>query len=382
MNGRRSRDTQASLLSASGLENELGDARVAGGPRCARSGGSRTRWQLVVLVSALLGSGLLSEGEAHAQAGATTPAVGASIEEATAEQKQLAQSHYDRGVVSYEAGDFQTALGAFEASYGVVRSPNAHLMLARALVGLEQWVRAHDELMLVEAEATGQERYQQALDKSRELRADVARRLSFVRFVVTGEGGPFSVRLRGQAVDPSATLTTLPGAAVVEVYDASTLRAKRSIELGPGETRELALEVSPLAPPPPAPAPEPDEPSAGLGGTFYVGAAVTAVGLAGFGVATAFGLMSKSSHDDLEVLCPGGLCPAGAAAEVDTLKSDGESAQTIHIVGLAVGAAGVATGVTLMIVGATSGSAPEAELGGVRLRPSVGLGFVSIDGSF
>lgn len=345
--------------------------------------GRRPRHAVLPLLSAaLLVSSSLLAGEAHAQSEPSSAQVGASIDAATPEQKQLAQSHYDRGVVAYEAGDFETALGAFEASYGVVKSPNAHLMLARALVGLERWTRAHDELLLVEQEAAGQERYQQALDKSRELRTDVARRLSFVRFQVTGEGGPFSVRLRGQAVDPSATLTTLPGAAVVEVYAGSTLRTKTSIELGPGETRELALEVPPLPPPAPEPLPERDEPSGGLGTTFYVGAAVTAVGLAGFGVATAFGWMAKSNHDELELLCPGGRCAADSAAEVDTLKSDGRQSQTIHIVGLAVGAAGVATGVTLMIVGATSGSPPEAELGGVRLRPSVGLGFASIDGSF
>lgn len=345
--------------------------------------GRRPRHAVLPLLSAaLLVSSSLLAGEARAESEQPAAQVGASIEQATPEQKQLAQSHYDRGVVAYEAGDFETALGAFESSYGVVRSPNAHLMLARALVGLEKWVRAHDELVLVEAEAAGQERYQQALEKSRELRTDVARRLSFVRFRVTGEGGPFSVRLRGQAVDPSATLTTMPGAAVVEVYAGSTLRSKSSIELGPGETRELSLEVPPLPPPAPEPLPERDEPSAGLGSTFYVGAAVTAVGLAGLGVGTAFGLMAKSNHDDLELLCPSGRCPAGSAAEVDALKSDGEGAQTIHLIGLAVGAAGVATGLTLMIVGATSSSAPEAELGGVRLRPSVGLGFASIDGSF
>ena len=81
----------------------------------------------------------------------------------------------------------------------------------------------------------------------------------------------------------------------------------------------------------------------------YVAGGVGVAGLSTFGIA---GVLAKSTYDDLNGACHGGPCPTGKQGEIDS----GKTQQTVANVGLVVGAAGLAAGVTLFVI-----SLPKSE---------------------
>ncbi len=112
----------------------------------------------------------------------TAQAAGASVLEATAEQKQEAQDKYVVALEEFEMGDFAEALQLFRASHAVVASPNSRLMAARALVKLNRPAEAYNELTLTRREAAAikskdpayEQTEQAAAELQKELRPQVA----------------------------------------------------------------------------------------------------------------------------------------------------------------------------------------------------------------
>jgi hypothetical protein len=112
--------------------------------------------------------------------------------------------------------------------------------------------------------------------------------------------------------------------------------------------------------------------------------AVSIGGAALIGMGVAIGIY-QSALGELEAGCPNyenGACPS---ALEDTV-SRGDSASIAVNVLAAIGAAGVGTGVILLVVDATSGGEQAPTTGQAALRPLVtplpGGAFVGLDGSF
>jgi hypothetical protein len=110
-----------------------------------------------------------------------------------------------------------------------------------------------------------------------------------------------------------------------------------------------------------------------LGG--YVG---LGVGVLGLGAGTVFAIVSHGKRADGDELCPGGRCRVSDKSELETLDSQASLMGQLAIAGFTVGAAGVATGVTLLLLGREKPSA--AKVGSVT--PWVGYGSAGVAGSF
>jgi hypothetical protein len=104
--------------------------------------------------------------------------------------------------------------------------------------------------------------------------------------------------------------------------------------------------------------------------TFAIAAA--GAGLAGVVVGAVFGLKSKSKHDDAEKYCDGNVCsdPRGVTA-----SDDARAAGNVSTVAFAVGALGIAGGLTLWLTAPDPSSPKQARLG-------VSPGMVRLVGSF
>jgi len=134
-----------------------------------------------------------------------------------------------------------------------------------------------------------------------------------------------------------------------------------------------AAVVAPVVARPPAneaPAPTPEAPSRGstqrtLG--FVAGGA----GLAGLAVGTAFGLISKSKHDDARSNCTG---PSGKECNADGVALDGDavSAGNVSTIAFVAGGALLATGAVLWLTAPRREETPTA--GSIALVPSGGPG--------
>ncbi len=156
--------------------------------------------------------------------------------------------------------------------------------------------------------------------------------------------------------------------------------------LADARTVEVSVPVLPDEPTgvvvPPAPLPVGEaaasvDPERGRGARI-AGATLAIVGLAGIGVGTGFGLMSKSKHDDAQ-----GHCTASNQCDTDGLglRSDAIRDGTISTVAFIAGGAALATGAILWLTAPSSSSTPsDASPRSVRLQaaPQVGMGTMGL----
>jgi len=306
--------------------------------------------------------------------------------------REAASAAYKEGRQAFEAGEFNRALEAFRQSYGLVQSPNSHLMIAKSLHELGEHVEAYKEMVAAEQEAdqaaAENDAYIDTLNAAREVLSELRSAVGLVRLTVVG----------GHADLPEGSTITIGGQDVPrQAWDAPFVAAPGSIAIvlrTPNGTTEQTVSVSagddlaiPLErPAAAAPPPDPDE-----GGEWfeenrmlmaYIAGGVGAAGLITFGI---FGGMTLSTYGDLDDTCPDGNCPVGSQEDIDA----GQTYQTVANVGLVIGLVGAAASATLFLLPMLTGSdegASEEEMAAARRHPpltiGVGPGALTIGGHF
>lgn len=317
----------------------------------------------------LCGALLLVAGLGAAWSSTALAAPGVSVSEATAEQKKQALTLYEEGGKLFQAGKFNEALIAFNASYEIVRSPNAHLMLARSLIELGRFPAAAQELVGAEAEASSDPRYAATLEKVRTLKTELAPKIGTLRVEVKGHPEPDRLVLvvSGNSGAPACKLNTpclvTAEALKLTVLEGAETKASQEVTIVGGDDKTITLDLTPppalppptLPPPKPRPAPVSDDSTA----YFIAGGVIAAVGLGGIGAGGALFAMAQSDMDELEATCGADkLCPASAQDLID----GGSSKQTWSIVAFIAGGATTGLGVGLLIAGgAKRGGASTGE---------------------
>jgi hypothetical protein len=306
-----------------------------------------------------------------------TRAAGASIDEATKEQSLAAQKAFEAADAEYDAKHFAEALAGYRASYDVVKSPNARLMIARSLRELGRFGEAYAEAKatLTEAEAVSV-RLPRYAETARAARANLEALATMVGFVKLdldkSSHKDVIVRIGDRSLDSTALdepIAVTPGKATIVVTATGQKEYRREVTVEPGGTQTVNVEFEA-----PESAAKPTENEVGVGPDIsmrtsaYVAGGAAAAGLLTFGV---FGLLSHSSYSSLEDDCPNGRCPPGRNDEIDA----GRRYQLIANVGLGVGIAGLAAGTMLFVL---SSKEPEQAQTAVRITP----GTVSIERRF
>lgn len=343
-------------------------------------GVARTAGRAGALCFAMAVAVASSPGEAWAQ--------GASVAEATDADKARAQELYKSGAMSFEFRRWGDALRKFRESYAVVRSPNTHLMIARALTELGQKTEAFNELVATEAEAReAGERYADAASKSNELRAALAPDVAVLIVEVEATGDPSAATVLVGGTDLprarwGAPFAMAPGEVEVVGRFHGADRGRRKVVLKQGASESVKLvvgaepEAGPVAPAPASPpaATTPPPSSAGDDGSLVPLIAISAgVGAGGLAVFTVFGMMNHSTYDALEQRCASG-CSADDSSVQDDID-EGQTQQTVANVGLVVGAIGVAAAATFLVLELTDDDAPSASTAGA---PQVGVQRVGV----
>jgi len=340
---------------------------------------------------------------------ATCPAVpeawadGVPVDQATGAQKRKAQQAFNRAMDHFEAKRLDQALAEFRASYDIVASPNTRLMVVHVLGDLDRPVDAYAEALKtvkVASEAAARsDRYQAAAESARKALKKWRAAVGLVTVSVVpaedAEDGevPEDVTLSvaGKAVDRSEwgeTIVVAPGQCDV-VLTAETGIARKEIAVSGGA--EIDIDIAPpvrgASGGSTGPDPGPDGGNGSDTGATNDGTAlrIPAYMLIGLGVAggVTFGVagsMAQSNFDDLVDQCPNDRCPPDLESQADDTRTQ----QTVANIGLIVGAAGLATGVGLLVTSFVVGgsedepdSEPESEV-----DLSVGPGSLTITGSF
>lgn len=315
-------------------------------------------------------------------------APGVSVSEATAEQKKQALTLYEEGGKLFQAKKYGEALSAFTASYEIVRSPNAHLMLARSLIELGRYPAAAQELAGAEVEASSDARYASTLEKVKSLKLELAPKIGTLRVDVTGHPQPERLALvvTGNSGAPACKLgapcTVTAEALKVSVIEGAQTKASQDVTVNGGEDKTLAFDLTPpppVLPPPVLPPPirQPKPASDDSLAYFIAGGVVGIVGLGGIAAGGALYALAQSDLDELAETCDADkICPASAQDTIDS----GRSKQTWSIVAFIAGGATTSLGVGLLIAGGTKrGSASGTQAATTLL---VGPTFLGVKTSF
>jgi hypothetical protein len=293
---------------------------------------------------------------------------------ATPVQREQAQGRFLRGKDLLTKKRYDEALAEFRASHDIVASPNTRLETARCLVGMGNLVAAYAEFgrTAVEAKELASEdnRYKRAYDAAMAERAEIEPKVGFVTMTIENPSDTTQLLVGGEEIRRAAWSEPAPvqsGETEIVVSTPGRDPIKRKVTVGAGEKTALVIDAQsgdrPVAeaPPQPPPAtimapPPPAHAKPWMRTGAYVAGGVGVVGLATFAI---FGLMAKSTYDDLNTACGGGPCPPDKADEI----SSGKTKQTVANVGLAFGIVGAAAGATLFVLSASkANAAPSAAL--------------------
>jgi hypothetical protein len=319
----------------------------------------------------------------------TALAAGASPESATAAQKQQATERFQAGSTAFQAGRFEEARSAFEASYGTVASPNSHLMLARTLVKLGRLGEAHAQLestvQEAEAAAAHDPKYREAGETAKTELAELNTKVGMVEVRTSPAQASAKLRLEGRELDVAAAsrpIAVTPGKVTVELVNGATSE-QRVVDVTAGGSA-VADFAGPAAPPAAQPAATSTEQTASgevssksvnKRTLAYIAGGVGVAGLVTFAI---FGAMNNSKFSDLEDQCKDKVCPTKLEDDADT----GQTYQTIANVGLFVGVIGLATGGALFYL-STKDKAPEASARrSTTPRLGLGPGSITLSGRF
>jgi hypothetical protein len=336
---------------------------------------------------------------------------GAQTDDQRAAARQLATD----GAAAFNEGRYQDAVDSFTKAESLVHAPPHLLYLARSYEKLGQLVKAREAYLKVIKEnlpANAPQAFHDSQAKAaEEVKAIEPRLAGLVVKVEGGEGGKdLAVLVDGvpiPAVLIGVSRPVDPGEHKIE-GGADGFRAEaQSVTLAEGEKKSIVLTMiadpNAKSPVPSAPPPEaapivatsaaptaspttdqgvkPSEDKSGLRIGSYV---AFGVGVLGLGAGTFFTLQSaskRSDADDKFEECGGESgCFNGnpLSDEVASLDDDARTAQTLGIVGFAVGGVGIAAGTVLFIMSSDS----KEQTASASIRPYVGLGSAGLTGKF
>jgi hypothetical protein len=319
----------------------------------------------------------------------------------TDEERAAARAAAGQGADAFDAGKWAEAIDLFSRAEALVHSPAHLLFIARAQLKLGQWVKAYENLNKIKREQlppNAAPAIKRAVDDASKELAQLEPQLPYVATVIKNPSGEVTVTVDGNKVPP--LLVGLmrpidPGSHQFQASNGAQSSDVVTLEIKPAtkQTVELELKAAPVAgpasPTPAAPPPPPaaDQPpadagvstsSSGMNGKKIGGFVALGVGAVGLGVGTFFLVKSFGTQSDADDLCPGDVCDPSLEPQIDAKDADAASQRTIGVVGLGVGAVGVAAGVTLLVLSGSSEIAQHQR----GVTPYVGFNSVGVTGRF
>ena len=279
-------------------------------------------------------------------------------DQARAAARQLA----DQGFDAFEVNDFKTAADRFGRAYAVLRVPRIGLDYARSLEKLGRLVEASEryaEISRLPVPALKAEVHQQAQrDAAVELEA-LRPRLPFVKININGLTAKATVTIDGRPLAAALLDTDVPvdpGKHTLEVVEGDR-KDSRTIEIAEREKLPVALTLPPPPPAPDQPPPKsaPAQPSgpSGLAIGGWIGVGLGGAGLVFGGVAAGIAWGQSEALDESGG-CNGDVCVPSLQDAVDSFNAS----RTASTVGFVLGAVGLATGATLLIIDLTATNEP------------------------
>ncbi|HSQ67162.1 MAG TPA: hypothetical protein VLM85_28285 [Polyangiaceae bacterium] len=325
--------------------------------------------------------------------------------------KNIARAFGQEGQAALDKGDGKTAEDRFHRAVTIFDNakapvpPTLLLGYARGAAKNNHFIaaeEAYNRIIRSGLPPGAPAPFVKALEDAKQEIGAVAARIANVTINVSGCDNP-SVTLDGAPV-PSVVLGVKrpidPGSHELKAEAAGCKPNGTTFTVADGKetTASVALEraaqasattptPTPTPTPPPATAPPPtptqaptpaeaDTGSSG-GGMRVAGWVGIGVGGAGLILGAVTGGVALGKHGDLANVCTNGTCPPSAQDTLDSYHLMG----TLSTVGFIVGGAGLAAGVTLLLLAPSSHKATTT-IGSLSFTPYVGFGSVGAVGTF
>jgi hypothetical protein len=286
-------------------------------------------------------------------------AEGVAVEQANDTQRAEARTLFLRARQAFDQRRFVDALDDFRASYDVVASPNARLMIAHSLRELGRNAEAYEELSasLAQAEkaAASDPKYAGSADSARQEMDQIRGRVGMVTVTVTSDDPAASLTIGGRRVERARWGTPVPVDPGTITVSLSSAQGSTVEELKVDAGGEASLSIGarkdddpkPLPPPPPPPVTGDPQPIWSGDTQRIVSYAVGGVGAASLVVMGVFGGLALKKHDELLDACGEAPCPE-RQDDIDA----GRTFKLVSNVTLVAGVALLAAGVTLYFTAA------------------------------
>jgi hypothetical protein len=271
------------------------------------------------------------------------------------------------GKDAYDRGDWKTALDLFSAAERRAHSPVMLLYVARCRRNLGQLVTARESYAALAEEALADD----APEPFKAAKVDAKKDLEVLEpriprvSVALKNLPPTAVILLDQRVLGAAELASPipldPGTYELRAMVDGTEIGRAEVKAVEGARSDVTLEGKPAPPLVPNIVPSAPKPAASKDPTLVVlGTIGLVLGAGGIGAGIATRVMAFDIVEDVKSRCVAGFCLAEDEAEIHRATG----LQTGSTIGLVLGGAVVATGITLLIVSATEddASAPTVTL--------------------
>jgi hypothetical protein len=321
---------------------------------------------------------------ASAQKGKTNKDASAAADVPSAKELYTsAQKLFDRG-------KYAEALVAFRQAHNASSSPNARLMIGHCLVALGKTGEAYEEMSATMREAAKRAESEPKYVPTRDAAAtQVALLETKVGKLIleVSDRSSVEVTINGSRVSPEklgVPLAVDPGTAVIAATRSDGRSMRREQVVKAGETERIALTFQEatkdgaaaisggVGPVKPAPGGEPTEPPGDKatqsgGGVRIAGFFIAGIGVAGMAVFGVTGMMARSRFATLEEECGGKRCSDPKYADV---VDSGMTLTTVANIGLIAGAAGIAGGGLMILLGGASKAADPQPSAALSIAPS------------
>ena len=290
------------------------------------------------------------------------------------------------GVKLADAGNCAEAIDKLARSEKMYHAPSILERLGECQVQTGKVVEGTENLNRVVREnlpPTAPPVFLAAQERARQALAEAKPKIAKLKIAVAAPAGAdFAVTIDGTPV-PNANLNVDrpvdPGPHTVEVTGNGFKKASAKVSLGPGAVDSVAitLERDPNAK---KEVPPGDDRNGGVpareerGGSKVPAIVAFSVGGAGIVTGVIFGVLAAGKRSGLDGACPNKVCPSSQESNLDSAKTFG----WVSTIGFGVGIVGAAVGTVLLFTGGKT----EAQVRGVRVQPTLGLGNAGFAGSF
>jgi hypothetical protein len=307
---------------------------------------------------------------------AAAQTAGAGIDAATSEEKVSASDAFNRGMQAYQEARFADALESFDASYGIVASPNSLLMRAKTLVALKRKPEAHDLLLRVVSEAEDaaakDQKYAQTRTAAEEELATLRAELAFVKLTgirkIAKPGA--ELRVGGRPIPEESWDGPIAAKAGVVRIELSGVQT-RDVEIAAGKEAAVDLAKSVAEAKAEEEARLAAEQEEHAGADLFAGGIISlGIGVAGMAVFGTFGGLALTKKSELDDSCVEMRCPS----DLSSAAEEGKAFQLTADIALGIGIAGLLTGGGLLIAHFSSeDGGGEAEAALVVTPGSIGV---------